>query len=164
MNQERPSILTNARGEWYVILQFVLFGVIALGPRNLPGSGGWPEPFDKIGIFLGLFFGFIGGLLGLAGVLSLGTNITAVPHPKDDATMVQSGAYKFVRHPIYSGIITAGIGFAFVVNGTLTFLYVLILFIFFDIKSRREEKWLAEKYSDYPAYQKRVKKLIPFIY
>jgi protein-S-isoprenylcysteine O-methyltransferase Ste14 len=96
--------------------------------------------------------------------VSLGTNLTAVPHPKDNATLVQSGAYKFVRHPIYSGIILAGIGFAFVTNGTLTFLYVLILFLFFDIKSRREEQWLAEKYSDYHDYQKRVKKLIPFVY
>lgn len=164
MNQQKPSILTNARGEWYVVIQFVIFGLIALGPRNLPDSDGWPAPFDTIGIFLGLGFGFLGGLLGLAGVFSLGTNVTAVPYPKDNAYLVQSGAYKFVRHPIYSGIILAGIGFAFVVNGTLTFLYVLVLFVFFDIKSRREERWLAEKFSDYSSYQKQVKKLIPFIY
>jgi protein-S-isoprenylcysteine O-methyltransferase Ste14 len=164
MNNQKPGILTNARGEWYVIIQFILFALIALGPRDLPGTDGWPPPWNTIGIGLGLLFGFLGGLLGLAGVVSLGTNLTAVPHPKDDAVLVQSGAYKFVRHPIYSGIILAGIGFAFVTNGTLTFLYVLILFLFFDIKSRREEKWLAEKYSDYPDYQKRVKKLIPFVY
>jgi protein-S-isoprenylcysteine O-methyltransferase Ste14 len=164
MDQQRPGILTNARGEWYVLIQFVIFGLIALGPRHLPGSDGWPAPWNTIGIVLGLLFGFLGGLLGLAGVLSLGANITAVPHPKEDATMVQSGAYRFVRHPIYSGIILASIGFAFVTNGTLTFLYVLVLFVFFDIKSRREEKWLADKFSDYSAYQKRVRKLIPFIY
>jgi protein-S-isoprenylcysteine O-methyltransferase Ste14 len=164
MNRQKPGLLTNARGEWYVILQFLLFALIALGPRNLPGTGGWSAPWNTLGIILGLLFGFIGGLLGLAGLFSLGTNITAVPHPKDDAQLVQSGAYRLVRHPIYSGIILAGIGFAFIVNGTLTFLYVLILFIFFDIKSRREEKWLARKFTDYAAYQKRVKKLIPFIY
>jgi protein-S-isoprenylcysteine O-methyltransferase Ste14 len=162
--KQKPGLLTNARGEWYVILQFILLGVVALGPRNLPGSDGWPAPWSSIGIILGLFFGFLGGLLGLAGVLSLGTNITAVPHPKDDAVFVQSGAYKFVRHPIYSGILLGGIGFAFVVNGTLTFLYVLALFIFFDVKSRREEKWLAKKFPAYPAYQKQVRKLIPFVY
>lgn len=162
--QRKPGILTNARGEWYVVIQFFIFALIALGPRNLPGSDGWPAPWDTVGIILGLLFGFLGGLLGLAGLLSLGTNITAVPHPKEDAEMVQSGAYKIVRHPIYSGIILAAIGFAFVVNGTLTFLYVLILFIFFDVKSRREEQWLAEKYSNYADYKKRVHKLIPFIY
>lgn len=162
--KQKPGLLTNARGEWYVIIQFILFALIALGPRNLPGSNGWPAPWNTIGVILGLLFGFLGGLLGLFGLLSLGTNITAVPHPKDDAVFVQSGAYKFVRHPIYSGILLGGIGFAFVVNGALTFLYVLILFLFFDIKSRREEKWLARKFPDYPAYQKRVRKLIPFVY
>lgn len=164
MKKQKSGLLTNAHGEWYVIIQFILFGVIALGPRNLPDTDGWPAPWATIGIFLGLFFGFLGGLLGLAGVMSLGSNLTAVPHPKEDASHIQTGAYKFVRHPIYSGIILAGIGFAFVTNGTLTFLYVLILFIFFDIKSRREEQWLTEKFPTYPEYQTRVRKLIPYIY
>jgi protein-S-isoprenylcysteine O-methyltransferase Ste14 len=164
MNDRKSSLLTNARGEWYVIIQFIIFGLIALGPRNLPSGDGWPSPWATIGIFLGLLFGFLGGLLGLAGVVSLGRNLTAVPYPKDDASHVQSGAYNFVRHPIYSGILLAGIGFAFVTNGTLTFLYVLILFIFFDIKSRREERWLTEKFPTYTTYQKKVKKLIPFVY
>ena len=164
MKKQLSGILTNARGEWYVVVQFIIFALIALGPRSLPGSDDWPTPWDSIGIILGLLFGFLGGLLGLFGLLSLGTNLTAVPHPKDDAVLVQTGAYKFVRHPIYSGILLGGIGFAFVVNGTLTFLYVLALFIFFDIKSRREEQWLADKFPNYTAYQKQVRKLIPFVY
>ena len=39
-----------------------------------------------------------------------------------------------------------------------------ILFLFFDVKSHREEKWLASKYADYGHYQKRTRKLIPFLY
>jgi protein-S-isoprenylcysteine O-methyltransferase Ste14 len=152
------------RGEWYVVIQLIFFALIGLGPRHLPGMVDWPEPWATAGVFLGLGFGFVGGLMGLAGVFSLGSNLTAVPHPKDDAELVVSGAYQFVRHPIYSGIILAATSYAFVVNGTLTFLYVLILFLFFDIKSRREEKWLAHKFPAYPAYQQRVRKLIPFIY
>jgi protein-S-isoprenylcysteine O-methyltransferase Ste14 len=164
MKNQKSGLLSNARGEWYVIIQLILLALIVFGPRNLPNSNGWPTPWDTVGVILGLIFGLLGGLLGLAGVMSLGSNLTAVPHPKDDASHVQSGAYKFVRHPIYSGIILAAIGFAFVTNGTLTFLYILILFLFFDIKSRREEEWLTEKFPTYPAYQKQVRKLIPFIY
>jgi protein-S-isoprenylcysteine O-methyltransferase Ste14 len=40
----------------------------------------------------------------------------------------------------------------------------LIVLVFFDIKSRREERWLKAKYPGYGAYQKSVRKLIPFIY
>jgi len=36
--------------------------------------------------------------------------------------------------------------------------------VFLDVKSRREEKWLSDKFSTYAAYKKRVRKLIPFIY
>ena len=164
MSKQLSSLINNSRGEWYVIIQFVLFAVIALGPRNLPNSDGWSDPWNTIGFFLGLIFGLIGGVLGLAGILSLGRNLTAVPHPKEEAVHVQSGAYKIVRHPIYSGIILAAIGFAFVINGTLTFFYVIVLFIFFDIKSRREEQWLSEKFPTYSFYQQKVRKLIPFIY
>ena len=42
--------------------------------------------------------------------------------------------------------------------------WLAALAMFFDIKSRREEVWLAEHFPEYAAYQRRVRKLIPFIY
>ena len=155
---------TGSKGEGYVVVQFILFALVAFGPKRVGTMPGWSAPWSTIGVVVGLLLGLLGGLLALAGVMSLGTNLTAVPHPKESATLVQTGAYRFVRHPIYSGIIFAALGWAFLVNGTLTFLYVLILFLFFDVKSRREEQWLRQKYPAYEAYQKRVKKLIPSLY
>jgi len=38
------------------------------------------------------------------------------------------------------------------------------LLVFFHLKSRREERWLVERYPEYADYQKRVKKIIPFIW
>jgi protein-S-isoprenylcysteine O-methyltransferase Ste14 len=154
----------GARGEWYVVVQVGLFLLVVFGPRTWPGWPAWVAPFTWLGWMLGLLIGALGGLLALAGVFGLGTNLTAVPHPKDDAVLVTTGPYSFVRHPIYSGLIFAALGWALLVNGWLTLAYTLILFIFFDIKSRREEQWLREKYADYAAYQQRVHKLIPFIY
>ena len=40
----------------------------------------------------------------------------------------------------------------------------VVLFIFFDLKSRREEFWMRQKLANYGNYQARVRKLIPFIY
>jgi protein-S-isoprenylcysteine O-methyltransferase Ste14 len=154
----------GARGEWYVVIQGGLFLLVVFGPRTWPGWPAWVAPFTWLGWVAGLGVGGLGGLLALAGVFRLGTNLTAVPYPKDDATLVTTGPYHFVRHPIYSGLILAAFGWALLVNGSLTLVYALVLFIFFDIKSRREEQWLRQKYPDYPAYQQRVRKLIPFIY
>ena len=151
-------------GEWYVVVQIVLFGLVAFAPANLPGQSTWNEPGRTIGILAGLIVGGIGGLLVFAGLFSLGSNLTAVPRPKEDAHMVEHGAYRVVRHPIYSGIILGALGLGLLRGGWLALLYGLILFLFFDIKSRREEIWLREKYSDYAEYQQRVRKLIPFVY
>lgn len=154
----------GTRGEWYVVIQLLLFALLAFGPTSLPQWPAWPSPWSTIAIILGLILGGIAAVLIVAGILSLGRNLAAVPHPKDDATLVETGAYKLVRHPIYGGIILGAFGWALLRNGTLTLLYALILFLFFDFKSGREEKWLSRKFPKYRAYQERVRKLIPFLY
>lgn len=152
------------KGEGYVIIQFGLFGLIFVAPFLTRPSNNWPDPWHTAGLIAGLVFLGCGLLLALWGLLSLGDNLTAVPHPKENARMVQNGAYRLVRHPIYSGIILGALGWGLFMNSWPTLLLVIILFLFFDVKSRQEEKWLAEKYENYQTYQTKVKKLIPFIY
>jgi protein-S-isoprenylcysteine O-methyltransferase Ste14 len=90
--------------------------------------------------------------------------LTAVPYPKDEGMLIETGPYRLVRHPMYCGGILISLGWALWVHSWLTLGYVMVLFVFFDIKSRCEEHWLKAKFSDYAAYQKRVRKLIPFVY
>ncbi len=152
------------RGEWYVIVQLVLFALIFFSPLVIPRLIEWPDPWDKLRIGLGAALILIGGLTAMAGVLSLGRNLTAVPYPKADAALVENGAYRIVRHPIYCGLIFGAFGWSLLNSSLLTLLLALVLFIFFDVKSRREEQWLVERYANYTAYQARVHKLIPLIY
>ena len=106
----------------------------------------------------------MGTLLFIAAVFRLGPNLTAVPYPKEHGILVETGPYRLVRHPIYFGVILIALGWAFAIHGWLTLAYAIIMLMFFDIKSRREEEWLKEKFSGYGAYQKGVRKLIPFVY
>ncbi len=151
-------------GEWYVVIQVILFGLVAIGPAALPGWSVWNGLWRTITIVAGLVLGVLGSVLVLGGLVSLGSNLTAVPRPRENAHMVEHGAYHWVRHPIYSGIILGAFGLGLLRGGWLSMLYALILFLFFDVKSRREEIWLREKYDNYEAYQQRVRKLIPFLY
>ncbi len=155
---------TGSRGEWYVVAQFGIFALVALGPREWAGLPRWGAPWSWVSLTAGLVLGLAGGALALAGLLHLGRNLTALPHPKDDATLVEGGAYGLVRHPIYSGLILAAFGWALINSSPLRLLYAGLLLAFFDVKSRREERWLSAKFPAYPAYQKRVRKLIPFVY
>jgi len=147
------------RGEWYVVLQAALFALVVLGPR-----GAWLALPTAVARTAGFALIGAGALVALAAVLRLGRNLTPLPHPREDATLVEGGPYAWVRHPIYGGVILVAFGWALLVQGWLTLLWAVLLLVFLDIKSRREEVWLMARFPDYANYQRRVRKLIPFIY
>jgi protein-S-isoprenylcysteine O-methyltransferase Ste14 len=152
------------RGEWYVVAQVFLFALVAFGPRTLPGLPAWSGPAATAATVAGIVLMLAGLALALGGVFRLGPNLTALPYPKDCAELVETGAYGIVRHPIYSGLIAGAFGWALTVHGPLTLVYALLLFGFFDVKSRLEERWLAQKFLGYAEYRTRVHKLIPWVY
>lgn len=161
----RPPWWRGTRGEYYVIVQGVIFALIALGPRNWPGAPAWPAEWDAVATIVGVTLMLIGMPLAVAGLLALGDkSLTALPYPKDGSVLVESGPYALVRHPIYAGLILGAFGWGLFVHGGLTLLYAAALFLLFDLKSRREERWLSERYTGYAEYRTRVKKLLPWIY
>jgi protein-S-isoprenylcysteine O-methyltransferase Ste14 len=160
----QPAWWKNTRGEWYVIVQSLLFVLIAVGPGWLDVQIDLSGPWRAVTVVVGLMAGGAGLLLATAGLLWLGGNLSVFPHPKAGATLVQTGAYRVVRHPIYSGLIIGAVGWALIHLSLLTLIYAGLLFIFFDVKSRREERWLNRTFPEYAGYKTRVRKLIPFVY
>ena len=160
----RPPWWKGARGEWLVVAQVLLMGLVFLGPRAPAGWPAWAFPFARACPVVGGALMAAGGALLVAGLLRLGRGLTPLPYPKDGAELVQTGPYALVRHPMYGGGLVLALGWALCVRGWLTLAYVAVLFVFLDLKSRREERWLAGKFPAYPAYQRRVRKLIPFLY
>ena len=154
----------GGRGEWYVVVQVALFGVILFGPRAWPGQSGWSPTLARAGTWGGLALMVAGGGLMLAAFFKLGRNLTPLPYPRDGGQLVERGAYALVRHPIYCGGIALAFGWGLLVHGVLTLGYATLLLLFLDVKSRREERWLRAKFPTYPSYQQRVRKLIPFVY
>lgn len=154
----------GSRGEWYVAGQFVLLALVGVGPRTVPGLPLWNAALAQSAFALGALALVFGALIAGWGMIALGENLTPLPFPKDNGALVESGPYGLVRHPIYSGLIFASFGFGMLVHGWLTISFAVLLFVLLDIKSRREEQWLAEKFPSYPSYRRRVRKLIPFVY
>ncbi|WP_374244257.1 isoprenylcysteine carboxylmethyltransferase family protein [Zoogloea sp.] len=152
------------RGEWYVVAQGGLFALILFGPSSAPGLPAWPRVLAFPAQAVGAMLLALGVTICAAAVLRLGRNLTPLPHPRDDCHLVETGPYGWVRHPIYSGLILAAFGWALIAQGWLTLLWAVVLLVFFDIKSRREERWLMARFPAYASYRKRVRKLIPLIY
>lgn len=154
----------GARGEWYVLVQALILALVVFGPRTAFGLPAWPQALSAVTASAGLLLLALGSAGLVVGALHLGPNLTPLPHPKDNATLVESGLYGVVRHPIYCALILMAFGWALFVEGSLTLGYAALLTGFFDIKSRREEAWLLIRFPGYAAYQQRVRKLIPYVY
>lgn len=154
----------SSHGEWYLVVQACLFLLLVFGPHANRRVPAWSAPYTWIGIMGGGILLGVGILLAAAGAVCLGKNLTPLPSPKENATLITTGAYRLVRHPVYCGITLIAFGWGMCLNSWLTVGYALLLFAFFDIKSRYEERLLAERFPEYAAYRKRVRKLIPFVY
>lgn len=152
------------RGEGWVAGQLVLLlgvsisGALALPHAALDGPARW------IALVVGLALACGGGWLALAGLRGLGRNLTAVPRPRQDAQLVREGPYRRVRHPIYAGIIAGSFGWGLMSASPLSLGLAAALALWFDLKSRREERWLAERYPGYVAYVASTNRFIRGVY
>ena len=150
-------------GIGFVLVQAVLLGILFFGPAHLNPDASIEPPNDLL-LWCGYGIFILGTVIALIAAVNLGKNLTPLPRPKENAELIQRGLYRFVRHPIYFGVIVLSLGWGLIQQSALVWLYVLIIAIFFDIKSRKEEQWLVERFSTYADYQGRVRKLIPWIY
>jgi protein-S-isoprenylcysteine O-methyltransferase Ste14 len=83
---------------------------------------------------------------------------------KQEPELVTSGPYRLVRHPIYSGILLAGVGTAVALRWTWLAV-VLLAAVYFIYSAIVEERYLTTEFPNaYPAYVRSTKMLVPFIF
>ena len=146
-------------------IQFLLFFVFILAPAWNP----WTTQdllaateLPRLGLLILAALAALG--LGGLGVLHIRRYLTPLPYPVDHSRLVTTGVYGLVRHPLYSSQLVAALGWT-LFTLSLPHLVILVLgFLFFDYKATKEEGWLTERHSDYPAYARRVRKFIPWVY
>ena len=94
--------------------------------------------------------------------ITLGRNWGMPMALHDQPELVTSGPYAYVRHPIYTGVLTMFIGTSFVYP--LATVSCAIIFAYFVFSARREERDMERQFPEtYPAYKKRSKMLVPFL-
>ncbi len=107
---------------------------------------------------------FLAGLgLAVWARVYLGRNWGMPMTRKEEPELVTSGPYRFVRHPIYSGILLGILGTALATN-VYWFITFVVLGVYFIYSATVEEKNLTTEFpTAYPAYRAKSKMLIPFV-
>ncbi|MGP8058270.1 MAG: methyltransferase family protein [Acidimicrobiales bacterium] len=96
--------------------------------------------------------------------LHIGRNWGTPMTRKNEPELVTSGPYRLVRHPIYSGILVAGIGTA-VGLSWLWLTAVVLAGVYFIYSATVEERYMTEQFpATYPAYKHSTKMLVPFVF
>jgi protein-S-isoprenylcysteine O-methyltransferase Ste14 len=117
-----------------------------------------------------LALAIVGALVTVSGLafavwarIHLGRNWGMPMTEKDEPELITSGPYRLVRHPIYTGLLTAVVGTALAIN--LSALAVAaVLTVYFWYSATVEERNLVATFPKaYPAYRARTKVLIPFV-
>jgi len=83
---------------------------------------------------------------------------------KQGHELIRRGPYRFVRHPIYTGLLTMCLGTAIEIGRLRSWLALPLMMVALWIKLKQEEALMLRHFADeYPAYQKQVKALVPFV-
>jgi protein-S-isoprenylcysteine O-methyltransferase Ste14 len=156
-----PTQSLGPRGEGWVLIQGVLLVLVAAAGWSLGPD--WSGPLRLVGVVVGIAMILSGIVLVVRGVVDLGGAMTPLPRPREDASLVETGAYALVRHPIYGGLILAAFGWAIAQASIGAVILAAALATFLRLKSMREERWLEMRYPDYPEYRARTRRFIPWI-
>jgi protein-S-isoprenylcysteine O-methyltransferase Ste14 len=116
-------------------------------------------------VLAGLLVVLMGVVFSIWARLMLGDNWSNRVTVKENHTLVRSGPYRIVRHPIYSGILLGMLGSALQRGEVRSFVGVTICGFSFWLKTRAEEQFMVQIFGEeYLQYRHKVKALAPFIF
>lgn len=150
--------MDRARVGWlFVAVQVVLLVTLVLLPRG----DAWPMPGWLLGIAGGLTV--LGLVVVVVASLNLGRALTPTPVPNGQGGLRTGGLYRFVRHPIYTGVLSIVLGIALGTGRWSGAVLAAVTVVFFVLKARWEEARLVEAFPGYVAYAASTPRFVPFI-
>lgn len=159
--RRRESLLSRAGhgvplliAAWLLVTPRLSSGM--LGARFMPAG--------PAGSLAGTGLVLLGLLFTVWARVHLGRNWSGIVTLKQDHELIRSGPYRWVRHPIYTGLLLAFIGSAIALGQWRGGLAVLLVFAALWRKLRLEERWMIETFgAAYTSYRNEVAALIPFV-
>ena len=137
------------------------FGVVAylVRPTWMAWSG---LPIPALARWLGTGPLLFGAALAISGLVNLGTNFAIAVVPKEGNTLVTTGVYGWVRHPLYSALLVQAVGVSLLTANWFVATTAGTLWALLAFRTRQEEEKLIERFgNEYREYMKRVGRFVP---
>lgn len=148
----------TAKGGWWVVAQVIIFGGLAASWLV------WGDGWGAIALAGGAVLTGAGAALAGTGLVTLGRHLSPYPTPRHGAALVEHGAYRLVRHPIYGGIVLGAAGVSLADGNWPGLAAAAALGALFWSKSGFEEGRLLAHFPAYAGYRDRVRRrLIPWV-
>jgi protein-S-isoprenylcysteine O-methyltransferase Ste14 len=146
------------------LLPLALGAVLIAWPQPRWSALGWRLwPPSPAAYWIGVTLVIAGLAFAIWARVHLGGNWSGTVTVKQGHELIRSGPYTYVRHPIYTGLITALIGTTLASGTVNAALGLAIIVVAFVRKSRTEEDFMRETFpAEYERYCAEVPALIPF--
>ena len=144
-----------------VAIGALLFAAPRWAPRVLRGRF---LPHSSVFLILGTAMLAAGLGFSVWARRHLGRNWSARVVVKEDHALIRTGPYRYVRHPIYTGLLLAFLGSAVIVGEWRGLLGMAFFGLSFAVKSRQEEARMTEVFPEYEEYRRRTAALVPGVY
>ncbi|MDE2001085.1 MAG: isoprenylcysteine carboxylmethyltransferase family protein [Patescibacteria group bacterium] len=150
---------------WFQLALYAAFLIAAQFPgvRSIL-AGNWISAVFPAAAWIGALLAVAGIGLAIWARMFIGANWGQPMTLRVGHELVTSGPYRYVRHPIYSGVLLAMLGTA--IASQLLWLAVFLMFAgFFTYSARMEERTMTEQFGDaYRTYKAQTRMLVPFIF
>jgi protein-S-isoprenylcysteine O-methyltransferase Ste14 len=159
--QRKEAILPRLVKYWLPLA----IAILLIGPGDWFGSS-WLHarmyPASTAIAVLGALLTMLGVAFACWARYVLGRNWSSVVQVKKDHELIQSGPYRWVRHPIYTGLLLAFLGTAMAIGEWRGLICVVIVAVSFWFKLKLEERWMRDNFGvAYENYMQRTTALIP---
>jgi protein-S-isoprenylcysteine O-methyltransferase Ste14 len=113
---------------------------------------------------MGSSFLIFGVILRILGLLTIKNNFSMKIEADSSNCLVQSGIYKYIRHPLYLAILIISLSGSIIFSCIFNWIIVALTFLGVLSRIKKEELFLSKQYPDYEDYKNKTKKLIPFVF
>ena len=154
-------IMKDTKGEWYLVSQFIIIILHILQ--------GWPNNSNlNYGIYK--YIQILGIIISIKGIINLiiafnnlGENLSLLPMPVKNSTLITKKSYNNCRHPIYKELLYISLGIFIYKLSLFHLLLCIMLSYILKQKARIEENKLMVLHSSYKKYIKTTPAIVSYI-